>query len=99
LVACVGKFGGTAAAARLSGFGWRQSLALGALMNTRGLMELIVLNVGLEQGVISPPLFSMMVVMAVSTTLAGGPILDLLNRKRTSTGAGALQGSALDAVN
>jgi Kef-type K+ transport system membrane component KefB len=88
LVACLGKFGGTAAAARLSGFGWRQSLALGALMNTRGLMELVVLNVGLEQGVISPPLFSMMVVMAVVTTLAGGPILDVLNRKRPAAGSG-----------
>lgn len=81
LVACLGKFGGTALAARASGFGWRNSVALGALMNTRGLMELIVLNVGLDQGVISPTLFSMMVVMAVVTTLAGGPVLDLLARR------------------
>jgi Kef-type K+ transport system membrane component KefB len=90
LVACLGKFGGTAAAAWLSGLGWRNSVALGALMNTRGLMELIVLNVGLDQGVISPTLFSMMVVMAVVTTLAGAPILDLLARQRTSAAPGVL---------
>jgi Kef-type K+ transport system membrane component KefB len=80
VVACLGKFGGTAAAAGWSGLGWRNAVALGGLMNTRGLMELIVLNVGLDQGVISPTLFSMMVVMAVATTLAGAPILDLLAR-------------------
>jgi Kef-type K+ transport system membrane component KefB len=51
---------------------------MGALMNTRGLMELIVLNVGLDQGVISPALFSMMVVMAVVTTLLAAPALDQL---------------------
>ena len=80
LVACLGKFGGTAAAARISGLGWRDSVALGALLNTRGLMELIVLNVGLDQGVISPTLFSMMVVMAVVTTLLAAPVLDGLAR-------------------
>jgi Kef-type K+ transport system membrane component KefB len=80
LVACLGKFGGTAVASRMSGLDWRHSVALGALMNTRGLMELIVLNVGLDQGVISPALFSMMVVMAVVTTLAAAPALDLLGR-------------------
>jgi K+:H+ antiporter len=78
LVACVGKFGGSAVASRLSGLDWRHSLAMGALMNTRGLMELIVLNVGLDQGVISPALFSMMVVMAVVTTLLAAPALDQL---------------------
>jgi Kef-type K+ transport system membrane component KefB len=91
LVACLGKFGGTAAAAWFSGIGWRPSLVLGALMNTRGLMELIVLSVGLDQGVISPPLFGMMVVMAVVTTLATAPIVDVLTRKRTSTALGVLQ--------
>jgi Kef-type K+ transport system membrane component KefB len=58
---------------------------MGALMNTRGLMELMVLNVGLDQGVIAPALFSMMVVMAVVTTLLGGPALDLLGRSFLST--------------
>ena len=85
LVACLGKFGGTAAASRMIGLDWRHSVALGALMNTRGLMELIVLNVGLDQGVISPALFSMMVVMAVVTTLAAAPALDLLGRWSLST--------------
>ena len=75
LVATAGKFGGTLAAARLTGLGWREAAALGALMNTRGLMELIVLNVGLDLGVISPTLFAMMVVMALATTAATAPVL------------------------
>lgn len=78
IVACVGKFGGTFAAATYTGLPWRDAATLGTLMNTRGLMELIVLNIGLEQGVISPTLFSMLVVMAVVTTLATAPVLDLL---------------------
>ena len=75
LVACVGKFGGSAVAARLTGLSWRESNALGILMNTRGLMELIVLNIGLDLGVISPSLFAMMVIMAVSTTFMTTPLL------------------------
>jgi Kef-type K+ transport system membrane component KefB len=86
VVACLGKLGGTTAAALWSGFPWRYAVALGALMNTRGLMELIVLNVGLDQGVLSPTLFSMMVVMAVVTTLAGAPILDLVGELPARTG-------------
>jgi Kef-type K+ transport system membrane component KefB len=78
LVACAGKFGGSAVAARLSGLPWRQASALGILMNTRGLVELVVLNVGLDLGVISPTLFAMMVVMALVTTLATSPVLDRL---------------------
>src|SRR5499426_4755397 len=77
-VAVVGKFGGSAVAARLSGLGWRDSASVGVLMNTRGLMELIVLNVGLDLKVISPTLFAMLVIMAVVTTLATSPILDRL---------------------
>ena len=75
LVATAGKFGGTLAAARLTGMNWRDSTALGLLMNTRGLMELIVLNIGLDMGVISPALFAMMVVMALVTTMAASPFL------------------------
>jgi Kef-type K+ transport system membrane component KefB len=75
LVATLGKFGGTLAAARLTGLGWRDASALGVLMNTRGLMELIALNIGLEIGVISPRLFAMMVIMALVTTVATAPIL------------------------
>jgi Kef-type K+ transport system membrane component KefB len=78
-VATVGKFGGSAIAARLTGMDWRMSAALGTLMNTRGLMELVVLNIGLDLKVISPTLFSMMVVMALVTTVATSPVLRLLH--------------------
>jgi len=74
-VATLGKFGGTLAAARVVGKGWREAASLGILMNTRGLMELIVLNIGLDLGVISPTLFAMMVLMALVTTVATSPIL------------------------
>lgn len=77
-VATLGKFGGTLIAARLCGQSWRDSSCLGILMNTRGLMELIVLNVGLDLGIISPRLFAMMVIMALVTTLAAAPILQLV---------------------
>lgn len=74
-VATLGKFGGTVAASRTVGMDWRTSSALGILMNTRGLMELIVLNIGLSLGVISPRLFAMMVLMALATTVATSPLL------------------------
>jgi Kef-type K+ transport system membrane component KefB len=75
LVATVGKVAGTFAAARLAGLGSREAAGLGVLMNTRGLMQLIVLNVGLELGVIGPALFTMMVLMALATTMATTPVL------------------------
>jgi Kef-type K+ transport system membrane component KefB len=81
VVASLGKFGGTFAAARFAGLDWRTGSSLGILMNTRGLMELIVLNIGLDLGVISPTLFAMMVIMALATTLATTPLLALLERK------------------
>jgi Kef-type K+ transport system membrane component KefB/nucleotide-binding universal stress UspA family protein len=74
-VACIGKFGGSVIPARLTGLSWRESGALGLLMNTRGLMELIVLNIGLDLGVISPAVFSMMVIMALVTTFITTPLL------------------------
>lgn len=80
LVATLGKFGGTLLAARITGLNWRDGTALGVLMNTRGLMELIVLNIGLSIGVISPELFAMMVLMALATTLATSPVFALLTR-------------------
>ena len=80
LVATVGKLGGTMLAARYCGLGWRTSAELGALMNTRGLMEIIVLDLGLQLGVITPPLFAMMVVMAIATTLMTGPLLTGIQR-------------------
>jgi Kef-type K+ transport system membrane component KefB len=79
-VACVGKFGGSSIAARLSGLSWRDSACLGVLMNTRGLMQLIVLNVGLDLRILSPTLFAMMVIMALVTTFAAAPLLTLLTR-------------------
>lgn len=75
LVATLGKFGGTTIAARFTGLPWRPAMALGTLMNTRGLMELIVLNIGLDLGVISPTLFAMMVIMALVTTISTAPVL------------------------
>jgi Kef-type K+ transport system membrane component KefB len=78
LVATAGKFGGGFAGARLTGADTRTAASLGVLMNTRGLMELIVLNIGHDLHVISPALFTMMVLMALVTTLATTPILDSL---------------------
>jgi Kef-type K+ transport system membrane component KefB len=78
VVATLGKFGGTWLAARAYGNSWREASALGLLMNTRGLMELIVLNVGLELHVISPTLFAMMVLMALATTIVTAPLLSIL---------------------
>jgi Kef-type K+ transport system membrane component KefB len=78
VVATAGKFGGAFVAGRLSGMEWSQSAGLGILMNTRGLMELIVLNAGLDLGVISPTLFTMMVLMALITTIATTPVLHAL---------------------
>lgn len=82
LVAVAGKFGGSLVAARLTGMSWRHSAALGVLMNTRGLMELIVLNLGLDLGVISPTILTMMVIMALVTTFMTTPLLDLLLGRR-----------------
>ncbi len=82
VLACAGKFGGSAIAARLTGLSWRESGALGVLMNTRGLMELIVLNIGLDLGVISPTIFSMMVLMALFTTFITTPILERVYPQR-----------------
>lgn len=74
-VATLGKLGGSAMAARFSGLNWSESLQLGALMNTRGLMELIALNIGYELGILSPRIFAMLVIMALATTMLTGPLL------------------------
>jgi Kef-type K+ transport system membrane component KefB len=85
-VAVIGKFVGSTVTAKFVGQNWRDSLTIGALMNTRGLMELIVLNIGYDLGVLSKEIFSMMVIMALFTTFMTGPLLDLIgfafNRKR-----------------
>ena len=77
VVATTGKLGGTVIAARWTGLPWRDSVALGALMNTRGLMELVALNVGYDLGIITPEIFAMMVLMALVTTATTGPLLSL----------------------
>ena len=79
LVAVVGKFLGSALAAKFVGQSWRDSLTIGALMNTRGLMELIVLNIGLDLKVLTPEVFTMMVIMALVTTFMTGPTLNIIN--------------------
>lgn len=79
LVAVVGKFFGSALAAKFVGQSWKDSLTIGALMNTRGLMELVVLNIGLDLKVLTPQVFTMMVIMALVTTFMTGPALNLIN--------------------
>ncbi len=78
LVAAAGKLGGSTVAGRLSGMPWREAAGLGTLMNTRGLMGLVILDIGLDIKIISPALFSMMVVMALVTTFMAVPLLDLI---------------------
>ncbi|MBA3242618.1 MAG: cation:proton antiporter [Acidobacteria bacterium] len=85
-VAIVGKLGGSMLAARWTGMGWQESFSIGALMNTRGLIELIVLNLGYDLGILSPKVFTMMVIMALTTTFMTGPLLSLVefrNRRRS----------------
>ncbi|MDM1038083.1 cation:proton antiporter [Myroides odoratimimus] len=78
LVATIGKFVGSALTAKIVGISWKDSLTIGALMNTRGLMELIVLNIGFDLGVLTGEVFAMMVIMALATTFMTGPVLDLI---------------------
>ncbi len=80
-VATVGKLGGTALAARFTGMPWRTALQLGALMNTRGLMELIALNIGYDLGILSARIFTMLVIMAIVTTVMTGPLLSWFGGK------------------
>jgi Kef-type K+ transport system membrane component KefB/nucleotide-binding universal stress UspA family protein len=86
-VAVLGKFGGTLIAARFTGNNWKDSLSLGALMNTRGLMELVVLNIGYDLGVLNAEMFAMMVLMALVTTFMTGPALSLIDRLFRSSGS------------
>jgi len=81
-VAVLGKFGGSMIAARISGMQWRESAAIGALMNARGLIELIALNLGLDLGILSPKVFTMLVIMALVTTFATGPVIARLGYGR-----------------
>jgi Kef-type K+ transport system membrane component KefB len=83
LPAVAGKLGGSMLAARLNGMTRRESSAVGILMNTRGLFELFVLNIGLDLGILSLELFSIMVFMAVFTTLMTTPLLNFVCRERS----------------
>jgi Kef-type K+ transport system membrane component KefB len=90
LVAVAGKLGGSMLAARWSGSSWHDAFVLGALMNTRGLMELVALNVGYDLGILSPRIFTMLVLMALVTTAMTGPLIDLASRphaRRAGRGA------------
>jgi Kef-type K+ transport system membrane component KefB len=92
-VAITGKLGGSMAAARWTGMSWSDSFSLGALMNARGLVELIVLNLGYELGILPPRIFAMMVLMALTTTLMTGPLLGVVEwarRRETVLAAGAV---------
>ncbi|HVT90439.1 MAG TPA: cation:proton antiporter [Tepidisphaeraceae bacterium] len=87
LVACLGKFGGSTLAGRACGLSWSEASTVGILMNTRGLMELVILNIGLQEGVITPAVFAMMVIMALATTAMTTPILHWLFPKTLPGGA------------
>jgi Kef-type K+ transport system membrane component KefB len=94
MVAIGSKWGGTMIGARAKGMGWRDACHLGLMMNTRGLVELVVLNVGLDVGILSPPLFSMMVCMALVTTFMATPLIDLFEGKKLKIAAAASGKSA-----
>jgi Kef-type K+ transport system membrane component KefB len=85
LAAIAGKGAACWLAARLNGESNRTALAVGTLMNARGLMELIILNIGLQKGIIQPPLFSIMVIMAIVTTLMASPVFELVYRRKPTT--------------
>ncbi|CAN5356346.1 cation:proton antiporter [soil metagenome] len=84
--AILGKFGGCAIAARLAGEPWREACAIGTLMNARGLMELIILNIGLQQKVITPTLYTIMTLMAILTTLLASPLFRWIYRQSSARG-------------
>ena len=80
MVAIVGKLVGSMLMARWTRMSWHDSFSIGVLMNTRGLMELVVLNIGYDLGILSPRIFVMMVVMALTTTFMTGPLLSLAKK-------------------
>ena len=97
LVASVlAKGGACYLAARMSGEDNRTALGIGALMNSRGLMELIIINIGLQKGIIGPALFSMLVLMAIVTTMMASPVFELVygRKARASGELGAILGTA-----
>ncbi|HEX5171584.1 MAG TPA: cation:proton antiporter [Cyclobacteriaceae bacterium] len=89
LVAIVGKFGGASLASRFVGLNWRDALSVGVLMNTRGLMEIVIVNIGYDLGILSPEVFTMLVLMALITTLLTGPGLEIIDRTFSKVDFGA----------
>jgi Kef-type K+ transport system membrane component KefB len=85
-IAVVGKLAGAAFTAKVTGMNWQDSFGLGVLMNTRGLVELVILNAGLDLGILSPALFTMMVLMALVTTFMTSPILSCMKIHRSASG-------------
>jgi len=81
LVAVAGKIGGAAFTAKAGGLSWKKAVEIGVLLNTRGLVELVVLNVGFREGILGPVLFTIFVLMAIVTTGMTVPLLDLLERR------------------
>jgi Kef-type K+ transport system membrane component KefB len=80
MVAIIGKFGGTTFSAKVMGENWRDSISMGIMMNTRGLMELIVLNIGYEMGILPPVVFVMLVIMTLVTTFMTTPMMSLMDK-------------------
>jgi Kef-type K+ transport system membrane component KefB len=89
VIACLGKILGSMLPVRWMGESWKESLTLGILMNTRGLVELIVLNIGLDLGVLSPTLFAMLVIMALVTTMMASPLIPLLGYRQSNAQPGS----------
>jgi Kef-type K+ transport system membrane component KefB len=83
-LATLGKLGGTLLAARSTGMAWLDSLSLGVLMNTRGLVEIIVLNIGFDLGILTPPMFAMLVLMALVTTFMTAPLITWIGAARSN---------------
>lgn len=94
VVACLGKFGGSAIAARACGMGWREASGIGILMNTRGLMELVILTIGLQMGVLTDAVFAMMVLMALVTTALTTPVLHMVYPPRLLETSAVDEGTA-----
>jgi Kef-type K+ transport system membrane component KefB len=82
-LATLGKLGGTLLAARWTGMAWMDSLSLGVLMNTRGLVEIIVLNIGFDLGILTPRIFTMLVLMALVTTFLTAPLVSWIRRSQS----------------
>jgi Kef-type K+ transport system membrane component KefB len=93
-VAVAGKLGGGMMAARWTGMSWLDSFSIGSLMNTRGLMELIVLNLGYDLGILSQKVFAIMVIMALTTTFMTGPLLEFAEARRRRTASDSVPATA-----